>query len=252
MNLRTLQKQWNSLSRRDPLRAILARPEKRDVPWDVEEFFQSGILEIEAILQYAESIQPLREKKCALDFGCGVGRLTQALALHFERVYGVDISPAMIEHARNYQGSSSRCEYVLNETSDLRRFPDGRFDFIYSSITLQHMPARFARQYIVEFLRVLNPSGLLVFQLPSRRKGKLAPLRSLAHQILDPVGHSIAPRMMMCGIHKQKVMQMFPQHGGEVLDIASDESAGPSWESFRYLVRRSPRPNSQPRVPSHA
>ena len=82
------------------MRAILARSEKKNVPWDVGKFFQSGVFEIDAMLQYAESIQPLRGKKYALDFGCGVGRLTQALASHFERVCGVDISPAMIQHAR--------------------------------------------------------------------------------------------------------------------------------------------------------
>ena len=93
--------------------------------WDVEKFFHSGVLEIDAMIRYTESIHPL-VKKNALDFGCGVGRLTQALAMHFDRVCGVDISPAMIEHARTYQKSAGRSEYLLNETGDLRQFPDGR------------------------------------------------------------------------------------------------------------------------------
>ena len=156
------------------MRAILARSEqKKDVPWDVEKFFQSGVFEIDAMLQYAESIQPLREKKCALDFGCGVGRLTQALASHFERVCGVDISPAMIQHARNYQGSEGRSEYLVNETGDLRQFRDSQFDFVYSSITLQHMPARFAKKYIAEFPG--RPASVSTAQ-PSQRK-----LRPSAH-----------------------------------------------------------------------
>jgi SAM-dependent methyltransferase len=215
LNLRSLQKHWNSLGRQDPLRAILARSEKKDVPWDVEKFFQSGVLEIDAMLRYAESIQPLLEKKCALDFGCGVGRLTRALAAHFDHVCGVDISPAMIEHARNYQGAGSRSEYLVNETGDLGLFPDGRFDFIYSSITLQHMPPRLARQYIAEFLRVLTPAGLLLFQLPSRRQGEWARVRSLAHEVFDPVLHPFSPRVVMRGIHKQDVIQWLTEHGGE-------------------------------------
>ena len=45
------------------MRAILARSsEKTDVPWDVEKFFQSGVVEIDAMLHYAESFRPLREK----------------------------------------------------------------------------------------------------------------------------------------------------------------------------------------------
>ncbi len=196
-------------------------------------------MEIDAMLRYAESIQPLHEKKCALDFGCGVGRLTQALAAHFERVCGVDISPAMIQHARTYQGPEGRSEFLVNEATDLRRFPDGRFDFVYSSITLQHMPPRLARQYIAEFLRVLDPAGLLLFQMPSRRQGKWARTRSLAHEIFDPVFHPVSPRVVMRGIPKREVIRLLTEHGGEILDVASDQSAGPSWESFRYLVKRS-------------
>ena len=35
-----------------------------------------------------------------LDFGCGVGRLTQALARRMNRVVGADISPVLIDLAR--------------------------------------------------------------------------------------------------------------------------------------------------------
>jgi len=237
-----LQKHWDSLGRQDPMRAILARSEsKKDIPWDAEKFFQSGVFEIDAMLRYAESFQPLREKRYALDFGCGVGRLTQALASHFERVCGVDISPAMIQHARNLQGSAGRSEYLVNETGDLRQFRDGQFDFIYSSITLQHMPAGFAKQYIAEFLRVLNPAGLILFQLPSHRKGDFARVRTLAHELFDPVLHPITPRVVMRGLPKQDVIQLLTERGGDVLDVASDESAGENWESFRYLVKKVPR-----------
>jgi 2-polyprenyl-3-methyl-5-hydroxy-6-metoxy-1,4-benzoquinol methylase len=189
------------------------------------------------MIRYAESFRPLAEKKSALDFGCGVGRLTEALASHFDRVCGVDISPAMIQHARNYK-KSGRSEYLLNETGDLRQFAGGRFDFVYSSITLQHMPARFATRYMVEFLRVLKPGGLLVFQLPSRRKGDFAQVRSVAHELFDPLLHPIKPRVVMRGIGKEKVIRLLTEHRGEVLDVASDESAGPRWESFRYLVTK--------------
>jgi len=224
------------------MRAILARSsEKTDVPWDVEKFFRSGVVEIDAMLHYAESFRPFLEKKYALDFGCGVGRLTKALASHFDRVCGVDISPAMIQHARNYQGPDSRSLYLVNETGDLRQFAAGEFDFIYSSITLQHMPARFARNYIAEFLRVLNRDGLLLFQLPSRRKGSLAQMRSLAHELFDPVLHPITPRVVMRGIPKQQVIRSLTELGGQALDIAPDESAGPAWESYRYLVMKAPQ-----------
>lgn len=191
------------------------------------------------MLRYAESFRPFSKKEYALDFGCGVGRLTQAIATQFNRVIGVDISAAMIEHARNYQKPGSRVEYVLNETPDLRHFRDAKFDLVYSSITLQHMPARFAKRYIAEFLRVLNPAGMLVFQVPSRRKGKLPKLRTQAHELFGPLLQPIAPHVVMRGIPKQEVIRVLGEHGGEILDIADDQSAGPTWESYRYLVQKS-------------
>ncbi|HYL39282.1 MAG TPA: class I SAM-dependent methyltransferase [Bryobacteraceae bacterium] len=238
MNLRSLQKQWDSFGLEDPLRAILACAEVQDRPWDTARFFQSGVVEIDSALQYAESIHRLGQKKSALDFGCGVGRLTQALAAHFDRVCGVDLSPAMIQHARRYNRQGDRCEYILNESGDLRRFPGDRFDFIYSSLTLQHMPPRFAARYIAEFLRILSPAGLLLFQLPSRRRGPLGWLRSGAPALLASLMHPFAPRAVMRGIPKQKVIRLLSQPAGEILDIAADQSAGPAWESFRYLVKK--------------
>ncbi len=221
------------------MRAILSPPAGKQSKWDVAEFFQSGVWEVDKVLRYAESFQPLGEKKSALDFGCGVGRLTRALAAHFEQVRGVDISPAMIEHARQYNGDGQRCEFVLNETADLACFAAGTFDFIYSSITLQHMPPRLARRYIVEFLRVLRSGGLLVFQLPSRRKGIGGVLRSAAQSILEPLAHPFAPRVVMRGIRREEVIGLLTKNGGVVLNVAPDKSAGPAWESYRYLVRKS-------------
>ena len=235
MNLRALQKHWNSLANEDPLRAILTRSESRkDVPWDAARFFESGVVEIDAVLRRVEEIRPLLNKGRALDFGCGVGRLTQALAAHFDHVCGVDISPAMIARARDFNRHDERCDYIVNESADLSRFPDGCFDFIYSSITLQHMPVRFAKRYTLEFLRVLDRDGLLLFQLPSRRRGPWGWMRSAALGILDPLLHPFAPRVVMRGIRKQEVVELLIQNGAEVLDIAPDESAGPEWESYRY------------------
>src|SRR5262249_3108618 len=59
-----------------------------------------------------------------------------------------------------------RCGFVLNETNDLAVFPDDAFDFVYSSLVLQHMKPEYSQNYIKEFLRVLAPGGLPVFQIP--------------------------------------------------------------------------------------
>lgn len=103
----------------------------------------------------------------ALDFGCGVGRLTQALAEHFEECDGVDIAGPMIDEARRINRHGDRCRYHVNDTANLQLFPSASFDFVLSIIVLQHMEPRYAGAYIAEFLRVLRPGGVAGFQVPA-------------------------------------------------------------------------------------
>jgi SAM-dependent methyltransferase len=170
MDLVELQRNWNAFGESDPFGAILTEPDKIGGKWDRAEFFRKGVEEISEIMDYIHSVRlgtGLKRGE-ALDFGCGVGRLTQALCDHFERCSGVDIAPSMIRLANRYNQCGARCRYYLNEVDDLAIFEDGRFAFIYSNIVLQHMKPEYSRRYIQEFLRVLAPGGLLIFQLPSK------------------------------------------------------------------------------------
>lgn len=56
--------------------------------------------------------------KKALDFGCGMGRLTQALTKYFEEVYGIDIAPSMIKLTEKYNRYDNKCKFFLNTTDD--------------------------------------------------------------------------------------------------------------------------------------
>jgi SAM-dependent methyltransferase len=151
----------------DPLWAVLSLPDKRHGRWDEAEFFETGEREIRDVLEHARSLGLNVRRGRALDFGCGVGRLAQALLPHFERVDGVDIAPSMLERAKRYNRDPERCFFHLNERPDLALFGDRSFTFVYTSLVLQHLPVELARGYIAEFLRLLAPGGLLVFHLPS-------------------------------------------------------------------------------------
>jgi SAM-dependent methyltransferase len=159
---------WNSHARSDPLWAILSDPAQKGGRWDLERFFQSGVDEIFLILHQLHSRGINVQRRRALDFGCGVGRLSQALTAHFARVDGVDLSSAMIELARSLNSCGERVVYHANERSDIRLFADGTFDFIVSSIVLQHIEPPVALGYLTELCRVLAPAGALVFQVPAR------------------------------------------------------------------------------------
>ena len=147
--------------------AILSDPEKRGRRWNRDEFFETGTREIRALFETLKAHDIRYATRAALDFGCGLGRLTQALAPHFEKVYGVDISAEMIARATEMNAYGDRCRYLLNTVEDLRQLSDHQFSFIYSMIVLQHIPPDLSESYLREFFRVLEPEGLVIFQLPS-------------------------------------------------------------------------------------
>jgi SAM-dependent methyltransferase len=170
VKLDALQSNWDEFGKVDPFWAILSDPRRKNSKWNTDEFFQTGRAELETVLKQVAERGIAVVRRGALDFGCGVGRLTQALGPHFESVVGVDIAPSMIALARKNNRFGDRCRYIVNGNDDLRIFDDGAFSFIYSRIVLQHIPSEHSRKYIAEFLRVLGKGGVLVFQVPSQKR----------------------------------------------------------------------------------
>src|SRR5215831_9751330 len=122
MELKELQRNWDILGKEDPLWAILTWEDKKGNNWDLEQFFASGAHEIAEVMLYISDLHLDGPRHRALDFGCGVGRLTQALARHFAKVTGIDIAPSMVARARGLD-LEHRCEFIVNDRPDLSIFP---------------------------------------------------------------------------------------------------------------------------------
>ena len=234
MNLRELQRNWDNMGRRAPLTAVLTTR----LSWSEKDFFETGKKEIQELINDMESLDQSFPRRRALDFGCGVGRLTQSLADHYEEVFGVDIAPSMIELAEEMNRHGGRCRYVLNDRDDLRIFGGNHFDLIYSNITLQHMEPRYAFRYIKEFLRVLSRDGLLVFHMPSERTGRntLDYLPRRASAFLQRL--ILGGAMEMYGAPRNVLTEFIENLGGEVRLIKQSGGAGPSWETYEYFVAK--------------
>lgn len=168
MRLARQQQDWDELADLDPYWAILSRPGKRHGRWDEAEFFATGRSEAARVLERAAELGAPGGRRSALDFGCGVGRVSRALAEHFDTVTGVDVSETMIERAKALNAEVANCTFRLNAEDHLGLLPDASFDLVYSYIVLQHVPdPTVIRSYIAEFVRLLAPGGLALFQLPS-------------------------------------------------------------------------------------
>jgi ubiquinone/menaquinone biosynthesis C-methylase UbiE len=183
----TTQREWEDLAQVDPLWAILSEKDRQFGRWDQEEFFASGQREIDALMRSCGLAKGNNGR--ALDFGCGVGRLSAAMRLYFSEVCGVDVSENMIRLARQH---SPACAFFPNQTDKLSMFQDDFFDFVYSNIVLQHQATKqVVKAYIAEFVRVVKPSGMIVFQMPYKisLRGALQPRRRL-YALLKVLGFS--------------------------------------------------------------
>jgi 2-polyprenyl-3-methyl-5-hydroxy-6-metoxy-1,4-benzoquinol methylase len=83
MGLDHVRKVYEQVGRDDPFYAVLTHHGFRGGRWDPEAFFQTGRDEIKGVMEYVASLPWELSRGLALDFGCGVGRLTQALAEEF-------------------------------------------------------------------------------------------------------------------------------------------------------------------------
>ena len=168
MELRQDKREWEDLADLDPMWAILSKSGTRDGGWQHDDFHESGRVEIERVMDRAETLDLPRQRRVAVDFGCGIGRLSRPLAGYFERCIGLDISERMVIQARALSTDVPNVEFCVNSSDRIPSIADGAADFIYSRIVLQHVSSRSAiRSYLSEFARILAPGGLLIFQLPS-------------------------------------------------------------------------------------
>ncbi len=243
MSLKKTRKTWEHFGKADPLWGVLSHPGKEGKWEDAEpEFFATGEAEIRKLMQYVDRVRPGIERRRVLDFGCGVGRLTMPLSRYYREAVGIDISAPMIAKAKSYAGKN--CRFVLNQRADLKVFEDGYFDLVYSNIVLQHMEPKYAKQYIAEFLRVISPNGLAIFQISSELKHpkRKTLLKRIVPQFVKSwVNARLHPGEVhfdMHGIPQDEVIEVIKGAGGTLIEAREDHEAGEAWYSFTYAAAR--------------
>jgi len=103
--------------------------------------------------QLRSFVAPLGDER-ALDVGTGAGTLALALAPLVREVVGLDIVPALLEHARAH--APANVSFVEGNATSLP-FDDGSFDLVCTRRTLHHVAHP---EYVIsELARVTVPGG---------------------------------------------------------------------------------------------
>lgn len=180
-------RQWELYGARDPYYGVLSASDYHSTRMDDttrERFFQTGrrhVAEVTAMIE-AHAGSDFRPRR-ALDYGCGVGRLTLPLAEHCEHVYGVDVSPSMLREAERNASRMSlgNVEWVAAEKlAELH----GRYDLAHSFLVFQHIPVHEGERILATLARGLRAGGVGVIHLTLR---PTHPLGGLFHWTMKSV-----------------------------------------------------------------
>lgn len=215
---------WRLWGERDPYYGVLSSPRFRQdsITANRHIFFEDGQAFVGHWLVEIERHFGGLPRGRALDFGCGVGRLTIPLSDHFETVTGLDISPGMLDEARR-NSAGRNIEYLPSDDALSR--VDGTFDFVSSVMVLQHIPVARGMAIMSRLLARVRTGGVCLIQISTKRNhGWLHELLyHIRHQL--PGGQSIlnlverrpidAPVMQMNEYSLDAVLALFRTHGFE-------------------------------------
>jgi tRNA (cmo5U34)-methyltransferase len=122
--------------------------------WDLED---RRVAMARAIAEAISARVPLARELSVLDFGCGTGLVTLALAPRVGAITGADTSPGMLEALAAKADSQGIPVRLLSLVPDGTGDLGGPYDLLVSSMTLHHIPdvpALFRR-----FAQWLHPGG---------------------------------------------------------------------------------------------
>jgi len=126
------------------------------------EFCRAGGIAAQQIERLLAEGGGLAAGQAVLDFGCGPGRVLQALAPRHPgvRFHGCDIDAEAIAWCRDNLGDLGIFE--VNGTLPPLPFGDASFDAIYGLSVFTHLPEAYQAPWLDDLRRVLKPSGRLL------------------------------------------------------------------------------------------
>lgn len=154
---------WKSFGDTDPYFGVLADDRFKSDKIDaaaLDDFFASGVEHVDKVLAVANDMFGFVPRGNALDFGCGVGRLTNAMAAHFEAVIGLDISPGMLTRARADSTKRGVHNVAYADSVEAATLRPETYDFVHSYIVLQHIPTKVGEGIIADILRATKTGGV--------------------------------------------------------------------------------------------
>jgi SAM-dependent methyltransferase len=131
---------------------------------DTERFWFSGQ---QTLAAFSERLGvAVGSNDVVLDIGCGIGRLTRALAARGREVLALDVSADMLAQAKELNCQLENVIWLQGDGVSLAPVEPASVDAIVSYVVFQHIPdPAITLGYVREMGRVLRPGGWSAFQV---------------------------------------------------------------------------------------
>jgi 2-polyprenyl-3-methyl-5-hydroxy-6-metoxy-1,4-benzoquinol methylase len=226
---------WCLYGEQEPYWSVLTADEFRqsEIEKSLDAFYASGEYNVQELLALLRrnAIDPGALAR-VLDFGCGVGRLSLALARHFAHVTGVDISPAHLQLARQRAmqiGMSNTIFMPISSINNINELPD--CDLMFSRIVLQHNPPPVIFALLDCLFGRVAAGGYAMFQVPTY----------IAGYSFDPESYLGVDQaqMEMNALPQRHIFALAAQKGFVPVEVRENLDVGdPDMVSQVFLFRR--------------
>jgi SAM-dependent methyltransferase len=131
---------------------------------DTKRFWSSGE---QTLAAFSERLGvAVEHEDVVLDIGCGIGRLTRALAGRGREVLALDVSADMLAQAKELNSQLENVTWLQGDGVSLAPVDSASVDAIVSFVVFQHIPdPAITLGYVREMGRVLRPDGWSAFQV---------------------------------------------------------------------------------------
>jgi SAM-dependent methyltransferase len=229
---------WTHLGKASPHYSVLTGtqflPQKMSEE-SVEVFYASGVDEAETIAAMLERFAfSRREEKICVEYGCGLGRVTLALAKMFNVVHGYDISPTHLALAENRARETRATNVKFHLCSAELIVEDLEpCDFFYSRLVFQHNPPPLMRALIDSALKSLRVGGMGIFQVPTYMIG-------YSFHVKEYLAGARSEHMEMHCLPQSEILSQIADCKCKLLEVREDGSVGDvaRWISNVFVVER--------------
>jgi SAM-dependent methyltransferase len=227
---------WTKMGVQEPYFTVAAHEEFKmaNIAHNKGRFFRSGFETLSQIAGIARRYDiDVRKYKDCFELGCGVGRLTGALASVFDRVLGMDISATHLEVALEELTKAGRTNVELRKFENLASIDAlPRFDFFISFFVIQHNPPPIAAALLEKILAKLKVGGAACFQCQTYQHD----YRFRVDEYLDGIdGRQDSWEMHV--LPQPIIFDVLRRSGLSLLEVREDGSLGANI-SQTFLARR--------------